>query len=388
MLSAQANALQSNHINGILKAAARPDLISFAGGLPHPSTFPVKAIQAAYDQVLDQEPIPALQYTNTQGNVELRHFIASHYRQTGLEINPEEIIITSGSQQAIELVSKLFVDPGDEVFIEDPAYLGALMALQPLQPRLIGIKLNKQGIDLDLFEALLKHHTPKLLYGVTNFNNPTGIQYSESNKIELARMLKHNEIIFIEDDAYHEIYFNQSPSTTVKSYAPEQTFLLGSFSKCISPGLRVGWICSPAKYVQKLVDLKQATDLHNNNLTQVMLSKLFQDFDYRTHLEEIRTTYRKNRDLLADAVSNIMQDLVSFQIPQGGLFIWAKYNLDIPAEQLLDVALKQNVAFVPGTAFAVKANYDHNMRINFSNIDLDRFEIGLQILKQILSQKN
>ena len=365
-------------IREILKVTEDPNIISFAGGLPNPALFPVSGIAEAARDVLLEDGERTLQYATTEGYLPLREFIADRYwRRAGMKVRAENILITNGSQQCLDLLGKVFIDEDDPVAIERPGYLGAIQAFSLYEPRFFGVPLLPDGPDPGALSRVLESVSPRVFYGVPNFQNPSGISYSAERRREVAEILEGSDTLFLEDDAYGELRFRGEDLPPVGSYIPEQSIITGSFSKIISPGMRMGWIVAPDEVFSQLVTAKQATDLHSNYLTQRIISRFIENTQIEDHLRRIKDSYRRQRDTMVRAIEEHFPPEVTYTRPDGGMFIWATLPCGLSSLELFDLAIKENVAFVPGNPFYTDGQGKDSMRLNYSNSDDDRIVEGI-----------
>jgi 2-aminoadipate transaminase len=375
---------QKSFIREILKVTESPEIISFAGGLPNPCSFPVEGITKAAGEVLSESGSEVLQYTTTEGYYPLRKFIADRYRnKKGFSVEPEEILITNGSQQALDLIGKVFLDKGDKAAIERPGYLGAIQAFSMFEPELVSISLENDGIDVDILENQLKKGDVKLLYTVPNFQNPSGITYSLKKRIVMSFTTRNYGTFVIEDDAYGELRFAGEDLPLIRSMNNENVILLGSFSKIVSPGLRVGWICASKDIIEKLVVAKQASDLHSNYLAQRIIYKYISGNDIESHITKIKGTYKMQRNLMVSLIEQYFPEEIKCTRPEGGMFVWLTLPERLSALEIFHKALEKKVAFVPGTPFYVDGGGENTIRLNFSNSDEDRIDTGIKRLADI-----
>ncbi len=378
--------VEPSFIREILKVTTRPDIISFAGGLPNPNLFPVKAIEQACQQVLSEQGAAALQYATTEGYAPLRQYIAERYQtRWGMQVNPDHILITSGSQQALDLLGKVLIDEGQDLIIEEPGYLGAIQAFSVYQPEFRPITLGEEGLDLAALDALLESGTTaRLLYGVPNFQNPSGVSYSRANRAALAeRLIRHN-LLMVEDDPYGELRFEGEAIDPVAKLAPENTVLLGSFSKTVVPGFRLGWMVVPAWLHQKVTIAKQATDLHSNAFSQQVLHRFLTTHSLDAHLEKIKAVYGRQRAAMEAALARHCPPSVRWTRPEGGMFLWLTLPESVCAMELFQVAIAEKVAFVPGAPFYVRPDIKNTLRLSFSCVDEATIEEGVQRLARAL----
>ncbi len=371
-------------IREILKVTQNPEIISFAGGLPNPDFFPVAEIAAATQKVLRRDGTKALQYSTTEGYPPLREFIANRYKRYGLSIEPSEILITNGSQQGLDLIGKLFINPGDRVVLERPGYLGAIQAFSLYEPQFQAVPLLEDGIDTDRLQTTLKNGPVKLFYTVPNFQNPSGITYSRAKRRAVAGILQDWDTILVEDNPYGELRFAGEPQPSMRKFIERNIVLLGSFSKVVSPGLRLGWICAPNFIMEKIVVAKQASDLHSNYLAQRIVYRYLHDNDLDRHLSTIKTAYKKQRNLMVAMLEECLPPEVTFTRPEGGMFVWVTLPENVSAMELFEAATQLNVAFVPGKPFYVDGAGDNTFRLNFSNSDETKIKEGIKRLSQAL----
>jgi 2-aminoadipate transaminase len=377
----------TSFIREILKVTVQPDIISFAGGLPNPEFFPVEAVKNATDKVLTKDGKTALQYSTTEGYLPLREYISARYKaKQGLDIAPDEILITSGSQQAIDLVGKVFVNPGDVVAIEKPGYLGAIQSLSVFQPRFEGVQLTDEGVDVEELESLYDRMNPKMFAAIPNFQNPTGISYTERTRERVAEALVGRNTLVIEDDPYGELRFAGTPAKSLKSYFGAQCVLFGSFSKVVAPGLRLGWLVAAKPMMEKFIIAKQASDLHTNFFAQRVMHQYLMDNDIDTHIQRIREGYSKQRDTMVRAIEQYFPAEARSTKPEGGMFVWITLPETFSAMKFFDLAIRQKVAFVPGTPFFVDGGGDNTMRLNYSSASPDIITEGIKRLGMLMEE--
>ncbi len=372
-------------IREILKVTLDPEIISFGGGLPNPALFPVEALVEAARDVLTEDGMSALQYSTTEGYLPLREYIATRYlKRTGLSLSPENILITNGSQQCLDLIGKVFINKEDPVAIERPGYLGAIQAFSLYEPEFHDVPLLEDGPDTEILSQVLERYSPKLFYGVPNFQNPSGISYSGEKRHEVAEILSEHDTLFIEDDAYGELRFRGEDLPLVSSYLPGQGVVTGSFSKIIAPGMRMGWIAAPPEVSEQVVTAKQASDLHSNYLTQRIIYKFLTDNDLDLHIRHIREVYRHQRDIMVTMIEETFPPDVTITRPDGGMFLWATLPPGFSTMDLFHIAIKENVAFVPGDPFYTSDNGSNTMRLNYSNSDEERIVEGITRLSKAI----
>jgi 2-aminoadipate transaminase len=375
-------------IREILKAAVDPRIISFAGGLPNPRFFPVRELEEATRRVLEDDGASALQYATTEGYAPLREKIAERYAARGTKVRPEEVLILNGSQQGLDLVAKLFVEKGDEVLVESPSYLAALQCFGFFEPRFRALPLDRDGVDIPALKTALSS-SPKLFYAIPNFQNPSGITWSAARRREAARLLPASSTVLVEDDPYGEIRFIGDDLPSIRALFAEAggdvdaAVLLGTFSKIVSPGVRLGWICAGREIMEALVVAKQAADLHSSELTQRVVHRYLCDCDVDAHIARIRAAYRHQRDAMVEAAKALFPAEVSCTEPEGGMFLWVTLPPGMSSLAFFEKALERKVTFVPGRAFFTDGAGENTLRLNFSNCDVTTIQDGMERLAKV-----
>ncbi|MDO5836028.1 MAG: PLP-dependent aminotransferase family protein [Methanobacterium sp.] len=360
------NKIPRSFVREILKVTDDEDMISFAGGLPNPQSFPVEAIKDATSRVLTEDGEKVLQYSTTEGYRPLRELIAHRYKKQGLQVEVDDILITNGSQQCLDLVGKVFLDRDDGVVMERPTYLAAIQAFGLYEPQFHSVPLLDDGVDTEALEKILKEEEIKLFYSVTSFQNPTGITYSRDKRREVAEILTKHNTILVEDNPYGEIRFMGEDIPPIKSMIPD-SILFGTFSKIVSPGMRMGWIVAPPEVMEKLVTAKQASDLHSNYFTQRVVYQYLQDNNVDNHIQNIRKLYKSQRDQMVQSIREYLPEGVKHTAPEGGMFLWVTLPDGMSSMDLFKLAIKEKVAFVPGETFYTENPETDTMRLNFSN---------------------
>ncbi|MDB5272633.1 MAG: transcriptional regulator with DNA-binding domain and aminotransferase domain [Chitinophagaceae bacterium] len=384
----RAQHVQSSFIRDILKAAGQSNMISFAGGLPEPSLFPHQQLAKSAYRVLMNNGQQALQYTNTEGYLPLRQFIAERYlRQQKIPIDPEQVLITSGSQQALDLISKLFLDAGDVIALERPSYIGAIQCFSQYAPEMAEIELREEGPDADQLHQLTHSKPVKFFYTIPNYQNPTGRRHSLASRKETVAIIKNTNTFIIEDDPYGEIRFEGEAFPSLHSMLPEQTILMGTFSKMVAPGLRIGWVIASSDIIRRLTILKQASDLHSSHLDQQVLYDYLTHYDLEEHLKGVRELYKKRRDVMSNALKNYFPENVEYQIPEGGMFFWLHLSPRIAAMELLKKSMKEGIIFVPGETFYVGQPNVHTARFNFSNTEEEKMDSAIARLGELIKKE-
>lgn len=385
--------MTNSAIRDLLKVTEQPDVISFAGGLPAPECFPTEEIAAAAERVLVEKPIAALQYGPTEGYAPLRQFITALMLGRGLTIPADQILMLNGSQQGLDTIGKLLIDPGAPVAVEDPTYLGALQAWRPYCPRFITIPMDDDGIDVAALESVLKSgERPRFLYVVSCFQNPTGITPSPERKRALLRLAAQYGLPIVEDDPYGELYYEGTRPPILAAMDVEMhgelrhVVYLSTFSKLLAPGLRIGWVASPKELVSKFVQTKQGLDLHTGSLSQATAFEACRDGLLDRHVPIIRATYHKRRDTMLEALQAHMPHGVTWTQPKGGMFLWLTLPTHVDTSVLLQASLEQKVAFVPGVSFYANGGGANTMRLNFSHSSPERIQEGVKRLAQSIGE--
>ena len=374
-------------IREILKVTQKPEIISFAGGLPSPSLFPVQELAETARAVIAEEGAGALQYATTEGFPPLRSWIADRYKKRlGLSVSPDSILITNGSQQCLDLIGKIFINAGSTVAIERPGYLGAIQAFSMYEPRFSGIPLSPEGPDCNTLKEVIKQDDPCFFYGVPNSQNPSGITWSEKSRRSVADLMEDSGKVFIEDDAYGELRFRGENLSSLGQLMPDNTVMTGSFSKIVSPGMRLGWICAPEEIVQQAVTAKQGTDLHSNELSQRIIARFLANHSVDDHIAKISQVYGMQCDCMLKAIKDEFPEEVTYTRPDGGMFIWATLPKGYSSTKLFEMALAEDVAILPGIPFYTDGGGEDTMRLNFSNATPERIEEGIKRLGSALKK--
>jgi 2-aminoadipate transaminase len=375
-------------IREILKVTQNPEIISFAGGLPNPALIDVEGIAQAAARVLADDGSVVLQYSTTEGYLPLRQFIADRYKKRlGLSVSPEEILITNGSQQCLDLIGKVFINAGDHIAIERPGYLGAIQAFSLYEPVFHPVTLNEEGPDPAMLRDACRHNNIRFFYGVPNSQNPSGITYSEERRKEIAGVLKQTDTLYIEDDAYGELNFSGRSLPSLRKYLPEQAIITGSFSKILAPGMRLGWIVAPPEIMEQIVIAKQASDLHSNYLSQRIAYEYLQQGTIETHISKIQEAYKNQCECMLNIMKETFPSSVTYTRPHGGMFVWVTLPEGCSSLDVFDAALKEQVAVLPGTPFYVDGGGKNTMRLNFSNSTDQKIITGIQRLAQVIKKQ-
>ncbi|MER3555244.1 MAG: 2-aminoadipate aminotransferase [Meiothermus sp.] len=371
--------IQSSAIRELLKLTRQPGIISFAGGLPAPELFPVEALAAASERILRDKPGEALQYGPTEGYPELREWIA---HQNGVET--DEVLIVSGSQQGLDLLGKVFIHPGDEVVVESPTYMGALQAFNPYEPEYMSIRLTEDGLDLEALETALQSR-PKFIYALPTFQNPSGALLNLEGRRKLVELAAQYAVPLLEDDAYAALYFSGKPLPTLfeldRALGLNNVIRLSTFSKTLTPGLRVAWIIAPKVVTRKLVQAKQGTDLHTPSFNQMLVYEVAKA-GLGPQIERIRAKYEKNRNIMHEALTANMPPAIRWNRPEGGMFLWLRLPEGMAATELFKRSIEQKVAFVPGDPFHANGGGENTLRLSFSQAGEAQIREGIARLGQ------
>lgn len=379
--SARGQAMNPSMIREILKLTQKGDVISFAGGLPAPSLFPKERFAEISERLIREQGETCLQYSTTDGDSRLRQWLADSH-----QVEVSNIQITTGSQQALDLVGKVFLDAGDTVIVAAPTYLGALQSFNVYQPNYITLPSDGDGMVIEGLEAIIQEHKPKLLYAIPNFDNPSGAVMSLERRQQLVALAQKYSLPIFEDDPYGELYFTGERLPRLHDLAPECVIYASSFSKILAPGLRVAWVCADAAVREKLAIAKQGSDLHTPTLTQMLLAEALAEPNFwQGQLENIRSYYRQQRDLMMEAVAKYLPSNVHYHTPNGGMFLWLTLEQGIDTMELFKTAVEHGVAYVPGTTFFANGGGDNTMRIAYSIATAEQIDKGMQALSNVLA---
>ncbi len=380
-LAHRTQGMRSSAIRELLKITQLPDVISFAGGLPAPELFPVREIEEACSYLLRHEPKRALQYSTTEGHPPLREYLAESMASYGIHHGPDNVLITTGSQQALDLIGKVFIDPGASVVTGGPTYLGAIQAWRAYEAEFVTIPLDEDGMRVDLIEDAINDTPIRYIYVLPNFHNPAGTTLPESRRRHLVEIARKHDLLIVEDDPYGALRYEGEDIIPIAALAPERTIYLGTFSKTLTPGLRIGWLVAPRAIRQRLVQAKQGADLHTSTFDQMIANDIAQRGILKAHVRKLRQIYGERRNTMIDALTEFWPDGCSWTEPAGGLFLWACTPDPLDTLNLLDVALKEKVAYVPGVNFYPYEEGGYNsMRLNFSNARPDMIVEGVRRL--------
>jgi 2-aminoadipate transaminase len=381
-LARRAERMNPSVIREILKVTEKPGIISFAGGLPSPKTFPVEAFAAACETVLRTDGRAALQYAASEGYRPLCEWVAA---SMPWDVSPDQVLITTGSQQGLDLVAKVLIDEGSTVLVETPTYLGALQAFTPMEPHIVSVDSDAEGVDVD--DLLKKAPGARFLYVLPNFQNPTGRSMSEARRAALVAAAKTAGLPIVEDNPYGDLWFDQPPPKPLTARNPEGCIYLGSFSKVLAPGLRLGYVIAPKAIMPKLLQAKQAADLHSPSFNQRMVSEVLKDGFLDRHVPTIRALYKAQCHAMLEALAQEMAGLdVVWNSPDGGMFLWVRLPAGMNAVELLPKAVDKGVAFVPGAAFYATEADPRTLRLSFVTASEEQIHIGIAALAQAIRE--
>ncbi len=388
--------MSGSAIRELLKLTEKPDIISFAGGLPAPELFPIEEFEQAAKRVLTQQGAKALQYSTTEGYLPLRQYIVDMMARYGIETTVENVLITSGSQQALDLLGKMFIDPGDKILMERPTYLGALQAWRAYQAEFLTVPIDDDGLRTGALEAALAKK-PKFMYVLPNFQNPSGATLPLGRRWEIVSLADRYGIPIIEDDPYGELRLAgehvppllaldaQKLSTFETNGSYGNVIYLSTFSKTLAPGLRLGWMVAPKEVIRRCVMAKQGMDLHTSSFVQMVAYEVIRKGFLQKHVRRIRQVYGQRRDVMLGAMRRHFPPEVKWTQPQGGLFLWVTLPPELDAKDVLETAVTNHVAFVPGAAFYPDGSGHNTIRLNFSNAQPEQIEIGIKRLGDVLT---
>lgn len=374
----------------IFKLLSRPEIISFAGGLPATECLPVKEIAEITEEILSGESvIPVLQYGTTEGFVPLKKQMIEFVKEVGImNADLDSTLVISGGQQGIDLMCKTFLNKGDVVLVEDPTYLAVLQILNSYEAKAVGVKSKPDGLDLEDLEQKIIQYRPKFVYVVPTFSNPTGKTYSTFNRKEIARLTAKYNVMILEDDPYSRIRFEGDAVPSIKSFdMVGNVVFLASLSKILAPGMRVGVAVGHPEVIRKMSICKQGTDLHTNNLSQMIASKYLEKGYLAPNVEKSLPIYLKRKTAMIDAIKNYMPDEFKYTNPQGGLFIWGEFNANINTVKILPEAVSSNVAYIQGQVFYADNSGLNTIRLNYSNASEEKINEGIKSLGNLYKKK-
>ena len=374
-MAARTEKMNPSVIREILKVTEKPGIISFAGGLPSPKTFPIAAFAAACAKVLREDGQAALQYAASEGFAPLREMVAT---MLPWDVDPAQVLITTGSQQGLDLIAKVLIDGGSRVLVETPTYLGALQAFTPMEPDIMSVDCDDEGVDLADLSS--KAAGARFFYVLPNFQNPTGRTMTEARRAALSAEAARLGLPLVEDNPYGDLWFDRPPPLPLTARNPDGCVYLGSFSKVLAPGLRLGFMVAPKSLYPKLLQAKQAADLHSPGFNQRMVAEVMKDGFLDRHVPTIRALYKSQQGAMLAALEREMPEDVSWNKPDGGMFLWARLPQGMRAVELLPKAVAKNVAFVPGAAFYAEHADERSLRLSFVTASVQQINTGVAAL--------
>jgi 2-aminoadipate transaminase len=385
-LARRAERMNPSVIREILKVTERPGIISLAGGLPSADTFPVEAMREAAARVFAEAPREALQYAASEGFAPLRDWVAAHLNEHhGMDVSPAQVLLTTGSQQGLDLAAKVLIDEGSRVLVETPTYLGALQAFTPYEPRIEAVDSDHEGpLPEALARAAHADDRARFAYLLPNFQNPSGHVYSEARREAIVAVAREQGLALLEDNPYGDLWYDTPPPRPLAARVPEGVIYLGSFSKVLAPGLRLGYMVAPSALYPKLLQAKQAADLHTSILNQRIVYEVLRTGMLESHVPTVRERYRRHRDAMQAALETHLSGLATWIKPTGGMFFWLELKPGLDAMALLPKAVEAGMAYVPGAAFYAQAPRPNTLRLSFVTAPPEKIEAGVAMLAQVL----
>ncbi|MCS6956620.1 MAG: PLP-dependent aminotransferase family protein [Patescibacteria group bacterium] len=379
--------IEKSAISEIIKVINRQEIISLAGGLPAPETFPKEIISLLSQKVIEKHWNTALQYGSNEGVILLRKIISDFLKEKGIKIKWENVGIVSGSQQALDFLTRIFINPKDNIAVEAPTYIGAIDAFSFYQPNFVEIQTDEEGAIPEKLEKILKNKKIKFIYLVTTFQNPTGKTMSKKRRIEIASVIKKYNTILIEDDPYGYLRYQGKHEKPIQTLIPEQTIYLSTFSKILAPGLRLGFYVANDEILKLIKSAKQTSDLHTSNFDQLIAYEYLKTGSFKKHLPKIINIYKKRQKTMLDALEKYFPKNFSWTKPEGGMFIWIEGPKNFNSLKTYWKAIENNVAYIPGQYFFVKPNQGENtMRLNFTNVTEEKIVLAIKKLSKIIKQ--
>ncbi|MEM1513522.1 MAG: PLP-dependent aminotransferase family protein [Candidatus Thermoplasmatota archaeon] len=393
MYSARVKRIRSSEIRELLEISQKPGVISFAGGLPNPKAFPVNDIKEIVNKILEEEPVKALQYGATGGLAEFREELVKYAKKHGIETKFDEVFITVGSQQALDIVGRVFIDEGDIIFVALPTYLGAINAFLAYGAKLVGVPLDENGMRVDLLEEKIKElkkkgEKLKMIYTVPTFQNPAGVELSEERRKRMVEIANEHNLIIVEDEPYERLRFEGKPLKAIKSYDSEgRVIYMATFSKILAPGLRLAYVIASEELTKKMIVAKQSMDLCAPGFTQAIAYHYIKNGYIERHIPKIIEMYRRKRDIMLDALEEYFPPGCKWTKPRGGMFLWVELPKHISTIEMLPDAINEKVAYVHGKAFHVDGSGENTMRLNFTNPEDDMVREGIRRLANVIKKR-
>jgi len=385
----RAELVKASEVRELLKLTDVNEIISFGGGLPAEETFPVEEMREICNEILSENGAKAMQYAISEGHIGLRQIIVRLMGEKGIIAGVDDILITSGSQQGLDLSGKVFLDEGDVVLCESPTYLSAINAFKPFYPKFVEVEMDEDGlIPEELQKKIIENRNIKFLYTIPDYQNPTGRQMSLERRKAIVDLANQYDIIIIEDNPYSELCFSDNKLPPLKSFDTEgRVVYLSTFSKTVCPGYRVGWVSASPEIINKYILFKQGTDLHTNFFAQMQIASFFEKYDIKKHIERNISIYKSRRNAMLETMKKTFPKEVSFTKPNGGLFLWVTLPEYMNSKDLLLKAMKKGVAFVQGSAFFPNGGHENTMRLNFSGLTEEKIIGGIEILGELLREE-
>jgi len=385
----RANSIKPSEMRLILTSSERPELISFAGGLPAPELFPIEELKVASEAVLTNNGPASLQYSATEGYIPLRETIVKRMEAIGIEANMQQVMVTSGSQQAIDLTGRLFIDEGDTIICERPTYLAAINAFNVYNANIVDVEMDEDGMKMDELEKRLQENPlAKFIYTIPDFQNPTGKTLILERRRRMIELAKQYDVLILEDNPYGEIRFSGNPIPPIKHFDTEgRVIFLSTFSKIFAPGLRLGWICADEEFIEKYIAFKESADMHSDGFAQRLTSKYMELYDIDAHIEKIKAVYNDRCETMLNCIDKYFPNNISYIKPSGGLFVWVELPAVADAGIIALKCLENNVAVIPGGAFYAKGAQKNTMRLNFSNSSPEQIKEGMKRIGEVLHRE-
>lgn len=386
--SKRSDTIKASEIRELLKLIGNNNIISFGGGLPAEETFPVEEMKAICDETLLEYGGKSMQYSTSEGYDKLRKIIIKIMREKGINADLDNILIISGSQQGLDLTAKAFIDEGDTIICESPTYLSAINAFKPFYPKFEEICIDNEGLDPEALEEKLKNsENVKFLYTIPDFQNPTGVTLSLERRKSIIELANKYNILIVEDSPYSELNFTGQYLPSLKSLDTEERVIyLSTFSKTICPGFRIGWICASKEIIKKFVLFRQGSDLHTNIFSQMQVTKFFEKYDVKVHIEKNIAIYKNRRDAMLNAIKANFPKEVKYTEPKGGFFLWVTLPDYMDSKELLKYALKNGIAFISGEAFFPNGGHKNTLRLNYTSINEEKIREGIKILSDVIKE--
>ncbi len=389
MFAKRTDYLKASEVRELLKLCDNTEIISFGGGLPAEESFPVAEMKEICDEIFAEDGIKSMQYAISEGHVGLRKIIVKLMEEKGIITSTDDILITSGSQQGLDLTGKVFLDEGDTILCESPTYLSAINAFKPFYPKFAEVDMDEDGlIPEELIKQIERHKNIKFLYTIPDYQNPTGRRMSLKRRKEVVAIANRYNLIIIEDSPYSELCFDNNKLPPIKHFDTEgRVVYLSTFSKTVCPGYRIGWACASPEILNKYILLKQGTDLHTNFFSQMQIARYFEKHNIAEHIKSNAELYKRRRDAMVETIERHFPKEMQYTRPEGGMFLWVTLPESINTKNLLLKALKRGVAFVQGSAFYPNGGHENTMRLNFSGLNEEKIVKGISILGELLREE-